>query len=463
MESSTADVQAVKDAVDTAWILIGAVMVFFMQAGFAMLEVGSVSIKNTKNILVKNIGDSAMGALGWWLIGNGLAFGDSRGGFIGTTGFALKGEGLYGSESGEFLPMGYAQWLFQWAFAASATTIVSGAMAERATFGAYVVHSSLITAFIYPAVAHWAWSQEGWASPWLADEDDLLFGCGVTDLAGSGVVHMTGGMAALVGIFILGPRAGRFNEDGTCNTMPQQSAVLQTLGSFILWWGWLGFNSASVPSFVAMPAVAAKVMGVTVIGGSAGGVASLLLFKLKLGFWDVGNATNGILAGLVSITAGCGTYEPEAAFVVGLIGGVFYYLSSNFLVSILLDDVVNATPVHLFGGMWGLVASGLFSSKFGYSATYFEDRSDKCAGVLYGGSGRALAANLVFLLSIAAWVGLVTLVMFVVTKLSIGIRVSKEEEVAGMDDSKHGGQTYPELLPGIKSMDRAGGSFGGKV
>eukprot|EP00752_Nemacystus_decipiens_P002347 g2217.t1 len=461
MESSgSADVQAVSLALDTAWILLGAVMVFFMQAGFAMLEVGSVSIKNTKNILVKNIGDSAMGAIGWWLLGNGLAFGESSGGFIGTTGFALKSEDLYGSDSGEFLPLGYAQWLFQWAFAASATTIVSGAMAERATFGAYVVHSFLITTFIYPVVAHWAWSAEGWASPWLVDEDDLLFGCGVIDFAGSGVVHMTGGMAALVGIFILGPRAGRFNEDGTSNTMPQQSAVLQTLGSFMLWWGWLGFNAASVSSFVAMPAVAAKVMGVTVIGASAGGIASLLLFKLKYGYWDVGNATNGILAGLVSITAGSGTFEPEGAFVVGLIGGLVYFLSSNFL----LDDVVNAAPVHLFGGMWGLVAAGIFSSKFSYSAAYFEgDRSDKCAGVLYGGSGRSLAANLVFLIAVLAWVGLTALVLFVVTKLTIGIRVSKQQEIAGMDDSKHGGQTYPELLPGIKSMDRAGGSYGGKV
>ncbi|CAN0067623.1 unnamed protein product, partial [Ectocarpus fasciculatus] len=236
-ESSVADVAR---AVDTLWVLLGAAMVFFMQAGFAMLEAGSVSIKNTKNILIKNIGDSAMGAIGWWLFGNGLAFGQDSGGFLGTTGFALKDESMFGTTTGEFVPLAYANWIFQWAFAASATTIVSGAMAERATFGAYVLHSFLITSFIYPIVAHWAWSEEGWASARRADDDEdgLLFGCGVIDFAGSGVVHVTGGMAALVGIFILGPRVGRFNEDGTSNTMPQQSAVLQVgkkhcLGSMV--------------------------------------------------------------------------------------------------------------------------------------------------------------------------------------------------------------------------------------
>ncbi|CAN0445356.1 unnamed protein product [Laminaria digitata] len=167
-----------------------------------------------------------MGSLAWWIFGNGLAFGEDAGGFVGTTGFALRGENLYGTDSGDFKAEGYALWLFQWAFAATATTIVSGAMAERATFGAYVLHSTLITAIIYPIVAHWAWSSEGWASA-ARTSADLLFGCGIIDFAGSGVVHMTGGMAALVGISILGPRAGRFNEDGTHNTMPEQSAVLQ--------------------------------------------------------------------------------------------------------------------------------------------------------------------------------------------------------------------------------------------
>ncbi|CAM9899140.1 unnamed protein product [Ectocarpus sp. 12 AP-2014] len=460
MDTTEISATDVAMAVDTAWVLLGAAMVFFMQAGFAMLEVGSVSIKNTKNILIKNIGDSAMGAIGWWLFGNGLAFGRDSGGFVGVTGFALKGEDLYGTRTGDFDALSYANWLFQWTFAASATTIVSGAMAERATFGAYVLHSFLLTSFIYPIVAHWAWSDGGWASARLADDDNLLFGCGVTDFAGSGVVHMTGGMAALTGIFILGPRAGRFNEDGTSNTMPQQSAVLQTLGTFMLWWGWLGFNAGSVFSFVATPAVAAKVMGVTVIGGASGGITSLLVNKLQCGYWDTGSALNGILTGLVSITAGSGTYEPEGAFVVGVLGGVLYFFASSLLLRNHLDDVVNAAPVHLFGGMWGLVSAGLFSSKFAYAMAYSEDRSDKCAGILYGGSGSSLAANIIFLMAVVAWVGFLTLLLFVVTKLTIGIRVSKQQELAGMDDSKHGGQTFPELLPRRRTMDRPGSSFG---
>ncbi|CAN0297196.1 unnamed protein product, partial [Ectocarpus sp. 12 AP-2014] len=448
--TSVADVAL---AVDSLWVLLGAAMVFFMQAGFAMLEAGSVSIKNTKNILIKNVGDSAMGAIGWWLFGNGLAFGKDSGGFLGTTGFALKDESMFGTTSGDFVPLSYANWIFQWAFAASATTIVSGAMAERATFGAYVLHSFLITSFIYPIVAHWAWSDGGWASARLADDDDLLFACGVIDFAGSGVVHMTGGMAALMGIFILGPRVGRFNEDGSSNTMPQQSAVLQTLGTFMLWWGWLGFNGGSVPSFVAMPAVAARVMAVTIIGGASGGISSLLANKRLCGYWDTGSALNGILAGLVSVTAGAATYEPEGAFIVGLIGGMLYVFASALLLKFHLDDVVNAVPVHLFGGMWGLVAVGFFASKFGYAAAYSEGRSSKCAGVLYGGNGNSLGASIVFLMAVVAWVGFLTLLLFVVTKLTIGIRVSKEQEMAGMDGSKHGGQTYPELQPGLRCLD----------
>ncbi|CAN0363947.1 unnamed protein product [Ectocarpus fasciculatus] len=194
-------------------------------------------------------------------------------------------------------------------------------------------------------------------------------------------------------------------------------------------------------------------MAVTVIGGASGGISSLLVNMRLCGYWDTGSALNGILAGLVSVTAGAATYEPEAAYVVGLVGGVLYVYASNLLLKYHLDDVVNAAPVHLFGGMWGLVAAGFFASKFGYAAAYSEDRSAKCAGVLYGGNGSSLGASVVFLLAVVAWVGVLTLVLFVVTKLTIGIRVSKEQEMAGMDGSKHGGQTYPELQPGIRSLD----------
>ncbi|CAN0107056.1 unnamed protein product [Ectocarpus sp. 6 AP-2014] len=221
----------------------------------------------------------------------------------------------------------------------------------------------------------------------------------------------------------------------------------------MLWWGWLGFNGGSVPSFVAMPAVAARVMTVTVIGGASGGISSLLVNQRLCGYWDTGSALNGILAGLVSVTAGAATYEPEGAFVVGVIGGVLYVFASALLLKLHLDDVVNAVPVHLFGGMWGLLAAGFFASKFGYAAAYSEDRSGTCAGILYGGNGSSLGASIVFLMAVLAWVGFLTLLLFVVTKLTIGIRISKEQEMAGMDASKHGGQTYPELQPGLRGPD----------
>ncbi|CAM9513727.1 unnamed protein product, partial [Discosporangium mesarthrocarpum] len=325
-------ITAISNAVDTAWVLISAVMVFHMQAGFAMLEVGSVSIKNTKNILIKNIGDSTLGAICWWLLGYGLAFGrDTGNGFAGSSGFAIKGEDDFGTQSGEFKSLAYANWLFHWAFAATAATIVSGAIAERATFTSYLIFTICITSFIYPVVVHWVWAEGGWAN---SESSDPLFGCGTMDFAGCGVVHMTGGLAALVAMVVVGPRSGRFNQDGTANNMPSQSTVMQTLGTLILWFGWFGFNAGSVQSLVQNYPIIAKVMVMTAISAAGGALSSSVLFKVHLGWWDSKATNNGILVGLVGITSSCATVEPEAAFVIGAIGGLVYFMSSNLLVSL---------------------------------------------------------------------------------------------------------------------------------
>jgi len=241
---------------DTQWLMIGAILVFFMQTGFAMLEVGSVSVKNTKNILIKNIFDAAIGAMCWWVFGFAFAMGSSGGGFIGTSGFLMAGDMFWTDDSG-WNAYSYGIWLFQWAFAATAATIVSGAVAERVAFSGYIVYSIVLTSFIYPIVVHWGWNTEGWATAWSSDEDLLFMGCGVIDFAGSGVVHMTGGIAALIAAKIVGPRKGRFIE-GVCKDLPQQSAVLQTLGTLILWFGWYGFNGASTLYIVGYAGVAAK-------------------------------------------------------------------------------------------------------------------------------------------------------------------------------------------------------------
>ncbi|CAN0065812.1 unnamed protein product [Pylaiella littoralis] len=407
-------------------------------------QVGSVSVKNTKNILIKNIGDASLGAICWWLLGYGFSFGESKGRFIGSDSFALKGPTFESDDGTLTNGYAYAGWLFQWAFAATAATIVSGAVAERVSFNAYIVYSIVLTSFIYPVVVHWGWGG-GWASAFAGE--DLLFDCGVIDFAGSGVVHMTGGCAALCAAIVVGPRLGRFNEDGTSNTLPQQSAVLQSLGTLILWFGWYGFNGASTLAIVGLSSVAAKTMVTTTISAAFGAVTTVLLAKMNVGYWDGGAANNGLLAGLVGITAGCSTCEPEGAMVIGIVSGFIYTGASKLLIMLKIDDVVDAVPVHCFCGAWGVFAASLFATKDNYVLSYY-GTADKCAGVFYGGSGNAVAANLAFIAALAAWTCGTCMVLFMAIKFTIGMRVDKEMEQIGMDDSKHGGQTYPEMLKG---------------
>ncbi|CAM9194013.1 unnamed protein product, partial [Ascophyllum nodosum] len=430
--------------VDIFWLLFGAVMVFFMQIGFAMLEVGSVSVKNTKNILIKNIGDATLGAICWWLFGYGVALGDTTGKFIGTTNYFLKGSHFM--DGGEIVGYNYAMWLFQWAFAATAATIVSGAVAERVSFNAYIGYSIVLTSFIYPVVVHWGWGG-GWASAWR--EEDLLFDCGVIDFAGSGVVHMTGGIAALCAAIVVGPRIGRF--DGSKNNLHQQSAVLQSLGTLILWLGWYGFNGVSTLAVSGLAGVAAKTMVTTTISAAFGAVTSVILAKFNNHIWSPGAANNGLLAGLVGITAGCSTCEPEGAMVIGVVSGFVYTYVSKALVMFKIDDVVDAVPVHFACGAWGVFSASLFATKDNYSAAYY-DRADNCAGAFYGGSGAAVGANVVFILAVIGWVGVTSAILFLGLKFTVGIRVPEADELRGMDDSKHGGQTYPEFKKDIAAI-----------
>ena len=334
-------------------------------------------------------------------------------------------------------------WLFQWAFAATAATIVSGAVAERVTFGCYIVYSIVLTSFIYPVVVHWGWNANGWASAWR--ENDLLFGCGVTDFAGSGVVHLTGAVAALAGAATVGPRIGRFDEG---IKLPQQSVVFQTLGTLILWMGWYGFNGASTLAIGTsggdLSNAAAHTMVTTTIAATTCCLCTVgitaLMSKDKV--IDIGAANNGILAGLVSITAGCSSVEMEGAFCIGLIGSLFYLAGVAVLEYFKVDDVVGAVPVHGFCGVWGVIAPGFFTSKEQYASAYYSARASDCAGVFYGGNGNMLAANFVFVLAVIGWVGVLSTILFQLCKMTIGVRVSLEVEENGMDDSKHGGKVF---------------------
>ncbi|CBJ33604.1 Ammonium transporter [Ectocarpus siliculosus] len=431
-------------SVNTFWLMFGAVLVFFMQTGFAMLEVGAVQAKNAKNILIKNVFDASLGGIMWYTTGYGIALGSDsyetsgNNGFIGTDGFLLTTGAFRGS--GDDVGINWAGWLFQWAFAATTATIVSGAVVERVTFGAYVVYAMCLLGFIYPVVVHWGWSAGGWASAWR--ETELLMDCGVLDFAGSGVVHMTGGTAALVGAVLLGPRSGRF-IDGIPVELPQLSFVYQTLGTLCLWMGWYGFNGVSTLAIVGLGEVAARAMVNTTIAGGVACVTSVTVAYFRIGYVDITAANNGVLGGLVAITAGCSVVMPEGAVVIGFVAGFVYNASSVLLLKLQIDDVVDASPVHMFCGMWGVLAAGLLAEKDNYGESYYSERQGDCCGAFYGCGGNQFTANLIFVIVVLGWAGFCSFLMFTFAKYTVGLRVSKAIEDAGMDDSKHGGMTMP--------------------
>ena len=368
--------------------------------------------------------DASIGALCWWFTGFGIALGSGGDGSVaGSDGYGL-----------DIDPYTKATWLFQWSFAAAAATIVSGAVAERVSFGCYIVYSIVLTGFIYPIVVHAGWGG-GIFSAWRSS--DLFMGCGVTDFAGSGVVHMCGGVAAFVGAKVVGPRTGRF-DGGSVNPIPQQSVIFQTLGTLILWMGWYGFNGVSTLYIGGFGGVAAHTMVTTTISASTCCLVTTALGKKMNGFIDPADANNGILAGLVAITAGCSTVSPIGAFIIGALAAPIYMGASKGLLKMKIDDVVNAVPVHGACGAWGVIAAGLFASPHYYSMAYYSDRAKECAGLFYGGS-KLIGANFVFIMFVLLWTGLSTTALFMVCKMTIGVRVSEEMEEAGMDDSKHGG------------------------
>lgn len=419
---------------NTLWLMIGAILVFFMQTGFAMLEVGSVQSKNTRNILLKNVLDASLGAVLWGTVGFGLAMGDSNG-YYGKTKFFLTKKAFSDGTGNN-----YAMWLFQWAFAATTATIVSGAVAERCTLTAYLVYTTCLVGFIYPLVAQIAWGSDGEMSPFLGsdDKDDYFRDCGVIDFAGSGVVHMTGGVAALVGCSILGPR--RSFVEGIVN-VPEYGPIFQTLGTLILWFGWYGFNAGSTLAIVGYGQIAAKAMVTTTASAACGAITALALGSVldsraagramvKLEY-----ANNGVLAGLVSITAGCAVVEPWGAAIIGIVGGLVYTGSSRMLKMCGIDDVVDAAPVHGFCGAWGVIAAALFVTKANYKAVYgiYDGAEDDCGSVLFGQGTSQLEANVAFVIFVLVWTGVLSTVVFGLLKCCGLLRVNAEVEEEGLD------------------------------
>lgn len=407
--------------VDFLWMVIAGFLVFFMQAGFALVETGLTRAKNAGNIIMKNVMDFCVGAIGYFIIGWAFMYGGGAlEGFIGLSDFFVTSasDALAGGEVNEGMWI-YASWFFQVVFAATAATIVSGAMAERTKFTSYLIYCVFISAIIYPVSGHWIWSENGW-----------LTSLGFHDFAGSTVVHSVGGWAALMGALILGPRTGKY-VGGKAKAIPGHNITLAALGVFILWFGWYGFNAGSTLGYDDALAHIAVTTG---LAASAGGIAAMIAVWLLNKKPDVSMTLNGVLAGLVAITAPCAVVSPTSAIIIGLVGGVIVVLSVEFIDKILkIDDPVGAVSVHGVTGVWGTLAVGLFAE---------EKFSGEIQGLFFGGGFSQLGVQLTGVLTVAAWVLATSAVLFLGIKYTVGLRVSKEEELRGLDICEHGMGAY---------------------
>ena len=408
-EDNRTAIELVQTHANYLWTLIAAVLVFFMQAGFAMVESGLTRAKNAVNILMKNLMDFSMGSLFFWAIGFGLMFGASSTGWFGTSGFFLS----------DFSPGGdpwvLVFWLFQAVFAATAATIVSGAMAERTKFVGYIAYSAVLTALIYPIFGSWAWGS-------LFNGDGWLEGFGFIDFAGSTVVHSVGGWAALAGAIVLGPRMGKYTKDGGIRPILGHNMPLAALGVFILWMGWFGFNAGSTTTAdtsIAMIAVN------TNLAAAAGAILAMITSWIRFGKPEVGMSLNGALAGLVGITAGCANVTPPSAIIIGAVAGVLVVLSVLFFDAIKVDDPVGAVSVHGVCGAWGTLAAGIFN--------------------IGGTSGKIIGVQLLGIAACFIWTFVAAFAMFKIIDATIGLRVTPEEELEGLDYTEHGGNAYPDF------------------
>ncbi len=404
---------------DMLWTLIAAILVFFMQAGFAMVESGFTNAKNAVNIMMKNLMDFSIGSLGFWAIGFAIMFGVTAGGIFGTTGFFMP----YANPSVEGWESTMVFFLFQTVFAATAATIVSGAMAERTKFTSYLIYSVLISAIIYPVSGHWMWGSLFKGEGWLEK-------LGFIDFAGSTVVHSVGGWCALAGAMILGARKGKYGPDGTSKAIMGHNIPIAALGVFILWMGWFGFNAGSTTT---ADMTIGRIAVVTNMAAAAGALTAMITAWLKLGKPDASMALNGVLAGLVSITAGCADMSITSAIITGGIGGVLVVFAVLFIDQVLkIDDPVGAVSVHGVCGAWGTLAVGFFAES-AYSGN---------SGLLFGGGIKPVLIQLAGMGSTFIWAFGGAYLIFTIIKKTVGLRVSKEEELRGLDIGEHGMEAY---------------------
>jgi len=424
VESNKALIDLVQTHADYVWTLVAAALVFFMQAGFAMVETGFTRAKNAVNIMMKNLMDFAMGSIAYWAIGFGLMFGVSATGWFGTSSFFLS----------DFQPGGdpwvLAFWMFQVVFAATAATIVSGAMAERTKFSGYLIYSVVVSAIIYPIFGSWAWGSLYKGSGWLE-------GLGFIDFAGSTVVHSVGGWAALAGAIVLGPRLGKYTKDGKIKPILGHNMPLAALGVFILWLGWFGFNPGST---TAANTDIAMIFVNTNLAAAAGCVLAMATSWIKFGKPEIGMSLNGALAGLVAITSPCATVTPMSAVIIGAVAGVIVVLSVLFFDKIKIDDPVGAVSVHGVNGAWGTLAAGIFN--------------------IGGTSAKIIGVQVLGIATCFIWVFPTAFILFKIIEKTVGLRVSPEEELEGLDIAEHGGNAYPDFEV-FSSYSSAGSSSSG--
>eukprot|EP01025_Chloroclados_australasicus_P025954 TRINITY_DN25808_c0_g1_i2.p1 TRINITY_DN25808_c0_g1~~TRINITY_DN25808_c0_g1_i2.p1 ORF type:complete len:471 (-),score=64.99 TRINITY_DN25808_c0_g1_i2:425-1837(-) len=429
--------------IDVFYLLVSGYLVFFMQCGFAMLSAGSVRSKNAMNIILKNLLDACFGALGWYLLGFALAYGegDDPNPFIG----GRKYYALSNANEGQN-PRIYADWFFQYAFAATAATIVSGAVAERTRFVAYLCYAFLLTSFVYPTVVYWVWNANGFLS---FGNDKIGLGHGMIDFAGCGVVHMTGGFAGLWGAYVVGPRLGRFDSEGRPQPILGHNAALALLGVFILWFGWYGFNPGSTLGLSGLSLIGSRCAVATTLSAASATMATLFIIMTLTYFetgkivWELIGTANGTLGGLVGITAACAVVQPWAAVIIGILSGFVYIGASKLVLNVFkVDDPLDAIAVHGFCGMWGLIATAAFADQDLVGQVYGGDFGNSY-GFLNGGNGNLLAAALLGITVIFGWVSFFMVIFFTIMNYIGCLRVESETELSGLDLSHHGGDAYP--------------------
>ena len=416
------------------WFLIGAALVFWMQAGFAMVEAGFTRAKNTGNILMKNLMDFCIGTVVFILIGFSLLLGEDVLGIIGKPGFDIFTS---------YKDFDWSNFVFNLVFCATTATIVSGAMAERTKFISYCVYSAVISALIYPIEAHWIWGG-GWLSQ-----------IGFHDFAGSCAIHMVGGISALIGAKILGPRIGKFTKDKSgnitkVNAIPGHNITIGALGVFILWLGWYGFNGAAAKSVEQL----GSIFVTTTIAPALATVVCMIFTWLKYGKPDVSMCLNASLAGLVAITAGCDVTDAFGAIIIGSVAGLLVCFGVWFLDYVLrIDDPVGAVAVHMMNGIWGTIAVGLFATNSAPGYSIADSKGNELVGLFYGGGFKLLGLQLTGFVSVAAWTAVTITIVFLIIKATLGLRVTEEEEIIGLDPTEHG---LPSAYAGFAIMDVSG-------